>query len=767
MTSLMKSVVFTACFTLHTLYGHGDEESLTQLRPSYGVNFDKVGEVVDSVGMTFYEHTWLIAIPKLVPSIINTIGCEKLPLWGSQCSAINDMIAAFNALMYESHRQARDVLHRALAMVPHKLNDTRGENRSTYRDRGRRKKRNVNETEYIMDRDPSWLKQSTWDEVNKELPTHTMGQVFADLFHTPGPRAVEKLKSRLRDSGKAIYANVQSAVSLNDRLASIMLTMDQRASSLQKEGDQVTARVDRVRTKINNMYIAAGNFSTNLTRRMDFITDIMELLVSHMEPVFVRCQLTIARVRRLAEYWERGIMRLVQGYLSPDLIGESQIEAIIKYIDTEVLKENKYSEFKLVNKLPTFYYQLKHVMYGRMNGMLHVTISIPMYRLSGLVPLYRVDVYPVPIIAGIAVKGGEDKGYTKLTGMSAFIGISSDLQNYMELTTSQFLSCSWGTSKIYSCGYGISALRRKNSRVASCAYLVFMDDHKGILEHCSVRYSKSPPMGSAKQLNVDSTFLMHSGSSNRTHWTMSCPGRRQNNVQKVRVCAMCRIRIPCRCLLTADDFFIPRRMSGCVEYGPSKTTAVTTYYHRNLLAMHGFVPESIITAMDSYVYRRNRLYPPFKMSRIDFVADNMTKYVSASQKYRTDFKKALVLAKKQSQMYETKSKELLAKAINFTGDVTSRSTDLGGALHHFVSGIFGNDIWAILATIFAPMGLSIIAFLLAFVLFLPEFTVDMARFSAYIIRQCQERREDQEMKALINTYSRRSGFLCEECESSF
>lgn len=744
------------------------DDRLTQQRPSYGVNFDKVGELMDSVGTTFYEHTWVIYVPKLVPPALKPFPCETLIHWKSQCRAANRLIFATNALMYETYESARYRLKRALAMIPEEYNNSTKTNSGA----SDRKKRDT-AYEPIIGTVPPWLKPSAMDKIYDANPINTVGQVFADIFHMPGPKAIRNVKGHLRDVGVAMYANRESLVTFNNRLSSVMLTMDSRAKSLQNQGTAVVERLDFVRENINRMHSSAGNFHNNITRRMDLIVQLMELLVTDMEPQLMRYQLAAARVRRLTDDWERGIMRLHEGYLPSTLIGEPLLEEVIRRVNTDVLTQAKYSDFALVSTAAAFYYKLKHVVYGRQNGVIHVTISMPMYRVSSRLPLYRVDVFSVPTAAGIPMKAGIDTGYTKLLDMPGFIAVSSDLQNYMEMNTAQYLSCNGGISQIKTCGYGISALRRRSS-INSCAYSVFVDDHAAILKRCSARYSKTPPSGSAIQLTADNTFLMHAGPSGATHWSLSCPERRHSSIQQVAICNMCRIRIPCRCSLTGDNFFIPRRMSGCVEYNSKEDPVVSTLYHRNFIAMHTFVPKTLLKSLNSYTHRRDSLYPPFKLPAITFVQDNMTQYVAISEKYRVEFINAAALTKKKTKIYETKSGELLAKATDFTGKVTSRSTNLNAAVEHLVTGIFGGHIWAILGAIFAPMGLSFIAFCLSAVFFVPKFSRDIVRFGAYISRWKHRKKQEREMKALnredVEEYKLGQDaeqHVCEECISRY
>lgn len=52
------------------------DDRLTINRMGYGIMFDKIGELADSGGITYYTHTWSLIIPNHTIPSVDEIDCD-------------------------------------------------------------------------------------------------------------------------------------------------------------------------------------------------------------------------------------------------------------------------------------------------------------------------------------------------------------------------------------------------------------------------------------------------------------------------------------------------------------------------------------------------------------------------------------------------------------------------------------------------------------------------------------------------------------------
>ena len=692
-------------------YSTGTDYRRTVIKAGYGVNFDRVGHVLVDGGTSLYTHTWAITWPKIRTAAIPSFDCSKATSWARRCAALNTVIMESNTFVYESLLKATLSLKDAHDMIPlHAVQERR-----------RRRRRNAPTM-------PSWLSEQDSDNIlDNVLPTHSIGQMWADLTHTPGPRAIRKLKHHLRLLGSAIYENVQGIKNFESGISSLSLLTSKRIDLLRQVGTATDMRLEQLRHRIRNTYKKSGMEETRLLHRLEYDEQIDITFDQEVEPLISDFYRAVDNAFITAQTWTDGVRRLTQGFLPPTLVSIENVQELLDHITSNLLLQPRYADLHLPSASPLYYYKLKKIAYTRtVNDTLLISLSIPLYRIGGLLPVYRVDTYPVPAHAGMVGGGGD---YTLVHGLPGFIAVSDNQEIYVEMSDNFFLSCS-GDPATRTCGPGMPALKRK-AGVTTCAFAIFIEAKTQVLEKCDFRYAIDlKPYGSAVQLSADSSFLVHA--SRRTSandvWHLSCRESHGRPQAVLQPCNMCRIRIPCFCSMAGVDFFLPIRHTGC-DVGTSSSAPPTTYlYHLNQIVMTELFPKSELAKLASYHANVIKMYPAFPIPNIHFtVADNFTDFVDVSNSFAAQFQKTIKMSKTHLKIYNNKAQAGLARARNFTDQVVDRGSDFTKAIDDLFNGVFGGKIGNIIAAIFGPLGLVCIAFVLASFEFIPNVTTAMYR----------------------------------------
>lgn len=474
---------------------------------------------------------------------------------------------------------------------------------------------------------------------------------------------------------------------------------------------------------------------------MNYINYIDTEMVTKVLPIVIDYFRAVSDLDIVVQNWLTGITELTHGYVSPFIVPEVEIRRVVRYLTNKVLQQPQFRNLKVPSVASSYYYKLQNIAYTHMyNNMsdtkqgstLYISLMIPLLRVGGVMPVYRIDVYPVPVKAGIAPILQEDRthkstGFTMLHNMPDFIAVSENQETFVELNTNQYLTCK-GYPEIKVCGSGTPALKHRRTKESSCAFALFIEDSTQVLKHCDLRYINTDqwlPDGSAIQLTADSSFLMHA-SYRRPEgdtWTMSCPLSHQTPQYPVKVCDMCRIYIPCFCSLSGADFYLPARYTGCFVSNPVEGATVSYKYHINTAMIQSLFSSSDEAKYMSFKNFTELQHPPFDLPDIRFsVEDNFTEYVDISDKYSAQLSATLDRQSKDLQSYSNNIDAALNRTRDFSDQVVDRAGSIENALRGFLDKLFGGKIGVALTVIFSPLTVVLLAFIIAAFDFVPGVT---------------------------------------------
>ena len=718
----------------------------TYIKPGYGVNFDRVDHIVTDGGTSFYTHTWVLPWPIVPAASMPIFNCSLATDWARRCTSINAYIIDANNFAYELLELSAEFLNTCKKQIP-PISDKFLREKSNLR----RNKRRV----------PSWLKPQTSDYLVDYLPTHMTGEIWSDLTNTPGPRAIRQLREHLRNTGLAIYAEIEGIKQFEADVSSFSEITNKRINNLLATGNATNKRLQNVIDNIEHVYNKAGLEEDRLRARMNHATNINRNFIAKVLPSVSDFFRVVVDADIGVRFWISGITALTQGYISPFLVPEEEMIKLLNHISQTVLKKSMYLDLRLPSESMAYYYGLKKVAYTHVynndsepdeGSTLYISLSIPLFKTGYTLPVYRIDVYPVPDTAGIiadkSTTTNRKAGFTLLKNLPDFIAVSENKEVYVEMDKKLFLSCS-GYSHAKICNSGMPSLKKRRSGSMSCAFALFIENREEVLRKCDFRYVNTDrwkPYGTAVQLSADSTFLVHASQRGPSPdvWRLSCPLSRLHPQTVLPVCNMCRIKIPCFCTVSGVDFYLPPRYTDCVVSNHSVSDTAQYMYHLNTAMIQQLFPKSSEAQLTSYAHLVRKRHPIFSLPNITFtIEDNFTEYVDMSDKFGADLNKTLRCQKKEIAVYTVKEDAALSRVRNFSDQVVDRTGNLKKALEDLFDGVFGGRVGLILAAVFSPMGLISIAFILAAIEFIPKITT-------LVYVTIRRRKADKEYHQLIH-----------------
>ena len=809
---IYMSVFLLSVIRISIQHSEGDSEAVdyrrTVIKAGYGVNYDRVGSIISSGGTSYYTHTWSIGWPTLQFTPLAKFSCMRTVIWGERCNIINRIIMDTNHYVYTTIAHARQQLLFAHEMVPRSTNVTSTIVIDTVTDVTNYMTTSDMTTSNMTTSDTSTHEQTTppslWEihnndsYINETLhhhrrnrrsidkfgqlhsmqqksnnpisdwnPMHISGQVWSALTGKPGPQDIRLLRNHLEIMGTAFSFNTDAIQQYQQDISSFSNLLNNRFKDVANETALVSSTIRKLRVFITNIYntglteeeLMAKEITNSFHADDIFLTDIM--------PSLIRLRNTVRKARTIAVNWVSGIRTLTRGYLSPDLVPLKSVRDVIDHISGNILSQPRYSDLRMISASPWYYYTLKSLSYTRVflesndadsPSVLGVSLRIPLYRAGGLLPVYRIDTYPVPTHSGMDLPITGDRNtreetiaFTMIYNMPQFIAIAENQETYVEMSAAFYLSCEGGdNTKI--CGSGIPALK-KSGIADTCAFGIFTEFLRVIRNKCDFRYvdtTKWKPYGSAIQMNADASFIIHSShhGPNTDTWRLSCPEYRDRpGVVQMKICDMCRIRIPCFCTVTGADFFIPMRYTNCiVGKGRTYVSHLQYMYHLNKVVVTELYPRSDAASVASYEAKLNEMYPHFNVPNIKFTVDpSLTEFVDASNKFDTQYNRIIEAQKNETHLFDDRAQAALRRVRNFTDQTVDRSGDVSKALSDVIEGVFGSNIGAVIAAIFCPIGMSCIAFMISTFEFVPS-------VSLRLYRCIVNRRAEHTYQAVIEQY---------------
>lgn len=716
------------------------DNRLTYVRQHYGVNFELVDKIITDGGSTVYSHTWLVPWPVVsyYYPLLPKFNCTHAQVWHKRCLIINKLITRVHKSNANKRLHLINLLKKTSSLIPlNKMKFTKP-----------RVKRHTNNSEESLPLSlPDWLsgskpKDKISEYITESLPSYAVGRFFTSLTGTPSRKDVNKLKDNLRYAGIAIYSNREAILQFEDDISSLSSVTNKRINDLRDSGDIIHDRLQNTIHEMNNTFHNIQSDLADLRYRLALISEINKQYIQHVLPVLLESNLMMMNISECVHNWVEGVKILTSGYLAPQIIQENYVKDLLQHIISLTSTNAHYRALKLLNSDPAYIYSLQNILYSKIlvDGIigkhlyLVVTIKVPLFRTEGILNLYRIDKYPVPTHAGLIKSGSiENKGITYVHDLADYIAVSENLEIYLLIDKKTYFSCK-GKQGLKYCDLGTPSIKYIRTKAARpCEYLLFTDETEEIAKNCHIGFSKLKDVklvGSAVQIKSDSSYLMHASYGTHMHfkekWTLSCPESKTNPSRNIKVCEMCRLKIPCYCSLSAKNFFLPQSFTHCIVDSSQEVSYINTV---NLPFVTKLMDQDEFTQSELYQQLQNKFFSHIKLQPINFtIPDNFSSSVAISNKYNADLIKMFNNIKKKMPIFKSKVDYSLNKTRDMSDVIVYRQGNLVKAFHNLFRGILGSKLTTIIGVIFSPFGFLMIAFILSAFEFIPTFTVDVHNF---------------------------------------
>lgn len=686
-------------------YSKEIDERLIVQRPGYGVTFSRLHELADGGGSITYSHTWLINIPKYRLPIfpdgsicgISMDGFEEL------CNTIDSMIMNTEINIKEKLNMANVRMKYALKVIPETPMSTLLEP----------PKKKIRRNAPTL---PSFTDKPFYEDFLDMMPSRIIGNFASDLFNMPGSKAVDNIKSKIRSVAGAMHTNMQSIVSLGNSLSSIISVVEKRMQVVQEMGTKNVADLNTVRENINSFYnatqIQLGKFADEISR----LNRLKSVFISRVIPLLMTLERRGDDMVSLTHEFTQGVLALMYGKITAALVPENMMKSVIDHVAQNVLTLPQWRDYGLISTSPAYFYRFEDIAFTRTENHLILTMNFPLVLSGSRMPLYRIDVFPVPTAAGI--RSQVDTGHTLIQDLPGFIAVSENTENFIEITIAQFLACKG--QEIKTCGESVGIISNKESM--TCAFAIFIDNHIAVRRLCDISYTKEEIRGSALQIAANGRFIVHGGSE-MDNWILSCPDSSRSPITHVQPCSYCQVEIPCGCSLTANHFLVPRRISDCDVIG-DEVPKMTTFYTRNTAMVTSMLSEEDSRSLRSYELLLDTMYPPFHVPAIKFTSDaQFHNWIEKSDKYKSNYTKVVELVKRDMEIFQDKTDAALRAARNFSDQTLYRAPNMAKAFGELFS-IFG-DFGTFLMALSSPVILGLIGTAIMSFSFLPRCMPDI------------------------------------------
>lgn len=610
-------------------------------KPSWGVSFTKVGTLLN--GVTNYRHTWAIALPDMTFEPIELLPCATDIQREFFCAEINALASRTNAAFGEEFDSMRTLLEYAYEAIPTRTRDSSR--------RHRRSAAAPHLSADFCDKD-----QLDGGDSGGGLLSG-IGKIASALLGTPTFDDIKTVDKHICELADTVDLNRQEIVASNERLTSISAAINGEISVLQ---GGLKATNERITDTQRALTALSGEFTlelNNLTERLN----ALQKAQAHM--YLVSGLLTTFRHEayshiRYAASFLAGVDRLLEGYLPQELVTLKDVRRVIAHIQTTVLPAHN---LRMVNYNPSFYYQMKNLVYTRSSNYLFVSAKFPLRTVGGALAVYRIDQTHLSL-------SQDDPASTRITNLPDLIAFTPDRRYYTELTMTQYVSCDGGKD-IKTCRTQRS-LRSSGSK--SCAAALFFDHKRAVLDECSIAYEAKDVPTSVWRLDSGKYLVHASNVTDSKTFTFHCPAARRTRQRPA--CTACEIHVPCGCSVDGGDFFIPERLSDC---SPLEEDEPKVLYPVNLPLVASTYRLSDIQRIDgeTVALRKEELLE-LASTKFNIRKSNWPSVVKADAEYEIDFRHLLAQHDNASEIYSDRAEYYLKKATDFTDLQLTRLSDL-------------------------------------------------------------------------------------------
>ena len=607
---------------------------------NWGVMFSRVGTMIN--GIARYRHTFAIPWPKIENANLQQLKCDTDVLYTEDCKRINKFIADVSKRLNGKIEYIRGKLKIEESNMDHARMIINPNTSKFKRDAGS-----------TLGKD--YCKKFSSDETEDDTLLGTIGKAASDLFGTPTNDDMKAMANHICNAAKLAELNEKEIHESNDRLTSMSNVINDRITNLKGGITDAERRIelidDQFKTVVRNTSEEIDSLERRLNKLEGLIAVELELQngLNKIEQIYDMIEITINQ-------WIFSLRTLTDGKLPPFLVSPEDISNVLTHVQDKILPS--YGEqFTLTHQNPLFYYKLVSLLsYAKTENYLMIMLSIPINTIGGLLAVYKIDATHLSVSAN-------DSSSTLITKLPKFFGITSNSRYYIEMDESHFSSCKGDLVKICPSEH---SLRRDTQK--TCAASIFYDSAADVMEKCDIRFEEIDKMiKSGYSMQIDKLHHFVHSANDEEEWQLICSDPSSHkNIQSVKSCNSCVIKIPCFCSLMTPDYVIPEQLCQIKDV-KQKQHQITYKYGINLPMLHSLFDKSDLSQINGNILKENQKW---NIHFPELFISNSSSFENVVEEkddiFIKDFNKVMMHHKNKSEAYATKADYLLKKTEDFS-----------------------------------------------------------------------------------------------------
>lgn len=650
-------ISLATCFSF--VKGESDFISMPHMvtRLNWGVVFQKSAAPLLN-GFQLHKHTVAIAKPNLEYIPLQKMECneDKKEQILVHCKSINSLIENINNGFRNDFKVLKTDFDTVFQIVP-----AFKETFPKQKKEKKRKKRNVSSDgslseirDGIFSDDAPSLGPDFCEKKSGEVQVddgfwHAVGVGMSLLMDTPSwetLQATARTTCKMADMSGAISDQIMDD---NKEMKTMAFNFNHFMGGLEDMGKNLDYDITLAQNQLLNASKTLGEELDNVTARIRNAETVLARIIfiqGHLR------QFQLAQWKRIkdAENFMEAFYTLLDGYLSPFFLSNTDIEEVLDHVRKNVLTKHKI--LNIIYPSPAFYYQYKNILFSHGQHYLIITLNIPLSEAGGLLTLYKID------NTHIRTAEHHNSSY-KIANLPDFLAVTpygqGVKQYYSEMSLKDVMSC---------VGENIKTCKTQRSLqpidTQTCTVALFTDKTNEIMKRCDLRYEGKDRETDVVAIDFDK-YLVHveKGSFSSQKWPMKCNGTKS----ELKTCNTCVITVPCGCSVEIDNFIILPRIAGCHLDGGKDTiktrfpiSMASTYY------ILDYDMKYILNGSSEYQKEHDKGYALDKLI-INVTGSDWEQAVDLDDDFSKNYTKALGLINESSQIFGTKVEQMKQEAL--------------------------------------------------------------------------------------------------------
>ena len=372
-----------------------------------------------------------------------------------------------------------------------------------------------------------------------------IGSLSKSLFGTASASDIQLLQDHINELIKDQNTLKNNFQEHTTDMTSYMKTVNDRVDTALK-GIQLNH--DELNNYLHTMTISSSE-------NTEMIYKLMTIMTSEI--------LSANTIIKATENIMLAIHDLMQNKLPPVLISVDTLNMTLENV--QKVLQSKYHGFSIATYDTKYYYSISNIMFTRREDSIFITVNIPITKSTVQYHVYEIQTFPIPI-------HNTTKHVSQILNYPKYIAIDSKRETYLELDEFEYAKCLGEFQK-----HCPNIIPQRQISSPNCLIAILLNDHTMTMKLCDFRFIENGLQTFIMELDSN-RFLL----SNITTLTIACSGK---SVQTKQGCQFCIIEsIGCDCLIKADNFHFPSRISTC----NNNFNSITKVYPVNLAILNYF-----------------------------------------------------------------------------------------------------------------------------------------------------------------------------------